>query len=247
MPQDSPYTIKIFKTKETLNEAAAEFITSIVRDAIAKRGRSIISLSGGETPKKLYALLAQPQYHKRLDWSKIFIFWTDERCMPLDDEENNAYQAIRILLNKVKIPASNIHRIPVNLLPEEAANAYEKTLGIFFNTEVPKFDLILLGLGADGHTASLFPETHVASEKVEGIRSLYLEEQSMFRVTMTAPLINQARAILFLVSGAKKAAIFKAVLSEPFQPNKYPAQLIQPKDGNLYWFVDEKTTALTNF
>jgi len=160
---------------------------------------------------------------------------------------NNAYQAKLTLLNKIKIPSSNIHVIPVNLFPEKAAEEYEKTILFFFKTGTPKFDLILLGLGTDGHTASLFPGTNVLSEKAEGVRSLYVEDQSMFRVSMTAPLINAARNIVFLVSTAKKAAIFKAVLSEPYQPNKYPAQLIHPKEGKLYWFVDEQTTAQMDF
>lgn len=228
------YTVKIFKTPETLNEGVADFIVSILVKSIAERGRCVISLSGGETPKKLYALLAQPQYSRQLDGEKIDIFWSDERCMPMDNEENNAHQVKLILLNKISIPSSNVHPIPVNLLPEKAAEEYEKTIRRFFKQEKPRFDLILLGLGEDGHTASLFPGTSVLLEKTETVRSLYVEEQAMFRVTMTAPLINTAGTIVFLVSGAKKAKIFKAVLSEPYQPDNYPAQLIQPKDGRLY-------------
>ncbi len=148
-----------------------------------------------------------------------------------------------LLLEKVAIPPLNINRIPVDLSPEAAAAAYELTLIDFFGKDAPCFDLILLGLGENGHTASLFPETDVLSEQLLWVKSVYVEEQKMFRITMTAPLINMAHNILFLVEGAGKADILKKVL-DVNEPNKFPAQLIVPANGDLYWFVDSQAAAL---
>ncbi len=237
------YHLEIFETTNELSNAGAEFIIKLAKEAIIERGRFVISLSGGQTPKNLYTLLAEPSFRNRLDWKNIFIFWGDERCVPLTDEQNNAYEAKSILLDKVEIPISNIHAIPVNLWPAEAARQYELTIKIFFGDEPLRFDLVLLGLGKNGHTASLFPGTKLVNGQVEGIREVYVEEEKMFRITMTAALINQARHILFLVTGNEKAAILEKVLSNTQQGLKYPAQLIKQQDGELYWFIDRASSA----
>ena len=244
MTPDKKYNIKVFPTDDELNKAAAEFIIAIANKSIAARGRFTISLSGGQTPEKLYSLLAEPSFREQIDWSRTLIFWGDERCVSLDDEQNNAYRAKELLLDKNDIPASNIYRIPVNLPPEEASTEYEKEIFAFFNEEVPRFDIILLGLGENGHTASLFPKTKVINEQAEGVRAVFVEEEKMFRVTMTAPLINRAHNILFLVTGEKKVQILAKVLYGSYQPKTYPAQLIKPFDGDLFWFIDEAAASL---
>lgn len=238
------YKLNIFKTTAALNKAAAEFIVLIAKQSIAERGRFCISLSGGQTPQKLYSCLSRSPFRAQLQWKNIFIFWSDERCVDLHDEKNNAHQAKLMLLDKIDIPQSNIYNIPVNLAPKKAASNYEKKLKKFFGKKSPRFDLILLGLGENGHTASLFPGTKVIDEKAEGVRVVYVKEEKMFRITMTASLINRARTILFLVTGKKKSAILKKVLTASYQPDKIPAQLIKPADGNLYWFADADAASL---
>jgi 6-phosphogluconolactonase len=230
--------LEVLPTIDDLNIAAAEFIISTAKNAIAKRGRFIISFSGGQTPVKLYSILSQPPFSEQIEWGKTFIFWGDERCVPLEDDQNNAYQARITLLDKVDIPATNIHIIPVNLTPAKAANKYEKDINDFFGNEPRQFDLVLLGLGENGHTASLFPGTKVLKEHTEGVREVYVEDEKMFRITMTAPLINMAHHILFLVAGRNKAEILENIMWAPYQPEKYPAQLIKPVKGSLRWFAD---------
>jgi 6-phosphogluconolactonase len=236
--------LNIFQTTDKLYKAAAEYFIDHSKKSIASKGRFVVSLSGGQTPQKLYSLLAEPHFHNQVQWNKTFIFWGDERCVPLDDERNNAHQAKLILLDKIEIPKSNIHFIPVNLSPEDAAFNYEKNVIDFFGKEAAKFDLVLLGLGENGHTASLFPGTKVIDEQAAGVRAIYVKEEKMFRITMTAPLINQAHAILFLVAGENKSEILKEVLSAPYQPDIIPAQLITPVDGKVLWFVDSGAAAL---
>ena len=249
------YDIEIFRTTDLLNKAAAKFIIEIAKESVAAKGLFIISLSGGETPKKLYQLLSQPPFHNQLPWKKTYVFWGDERCVPLKDEQNNAYQAKTILLDKTNIPTSNIFPIPVNFPPEGAALRYEKEIIGFFGNEPPKFDLMLLGLGENGHTASLFPGTKVLEETAMGVREVDIEAalphsssgtKEKFRVTMTAPLINESHNILFMVTGGGKAEILNNVLNGMYQPNKYPAQLIHARDGAMYWFIDRAAATLIN-
>lgn len=243
---DTEDNIGIFENTEDMNAAAAEYFISITNQSIASKGRCAVALSGGETPLKLFSLLASPSYSERIQWIHIYFFWGDERCVPLEDSRNNAFQAKKTLLDKVQIPSDHIHRIPVQLPPDVAADQYEKQVQFFFDNKRARFDLILLGLGENGHTASLFPGTEVLDENVAGIRSVYVEEEKMHRITMTAPLINQAHHILFLVSGKKKAAVIKTILNGPYQPYKYPAQLIRPEKGSLQWYIDREAAASLN-
>ncbi len=236
--------MKVFPTPDDVGVASAEFIILLAREAIAAKGRFVISLSGGQTPDRLYALLAQSPWRQQIEWMKTFIFWGDERYVRFDDKRNNAHVAQSILLKRIDIPSSNIHFINVNLQPDEAAREYENDIRNFFGTEPPRFDLVLLGLGENGHTASLFPETKVIDEQAEGVRDIYVEEEKMFRITMTAPLINQAHHILFLVTGKKKSEVLKNILTSSFQPHRYPAQLIKPRGGELQWFVDQEAASL---
>ena len=232
------YNLEIFEDAEAFNNAAAAFIISAAEKSVAEKGRFTLSLSGGNTPESLYQLLAQPDYITRMPWKNTFVFWGDERCVPLNDERNNAFHAKILLLDKTDVPPENVFIIPVNLPPAEAALQYERTLKGFFKTEEMQFDLILLGLGENGHTASLFPHTDILNEKSIGIRDVYVVEEKVFRVSMTAPLINNAQQILFLVTGSKKASVLNTVLTGEYQPEIYPAQLIHPQNGKLYWFTD---------
>jgi 6-phosphogluconolactonase len=230
--------LEVFPAIDELYIAAAEFIIAMANNAITEKGRFIVSFSGGQTPVELYSILSKYPFCEQIEWKKTFIFWGDERCVPLEDKKNNAYQAKVTLLDRVNIPPSNIHAIPVNLPPLEAATVYEKEINDFFGNEPRQFDLVLLGLGENGHTASLFPGTKVLNEKAEGVREVYFEEEKMFRITMTAPLINRAHHILFLVTGRNKAEILENIMWAPYQPEKYPAQLIKPVEGDLRWFAD---------
>jgi 6-phosphogluconolactonase len=231
--------LKIFQTDEALFKTTANFIIETANDAIEKRGQFVIALSGGNTPNQLYSLLATEEYQKQMPWKNTFIFWGDERVVGLDDKLNNAHVAMSLLLDKIEIPKTNIYPIPVNFSPEKAAEDYEQEIKDFFEYKSPCLDLILLGLGANGHTASLFPGTEVLHETKRLVKEVYVEEQKMFRVTMTVTLINLAHNILFLVTCKEKAEMLNIILNAPFQPEKYPAQLIKPVEGNLRWFADK--------
>jgi len=244
MKPDLTYYLNVFKTTGALNMAAATLIIDTANKAVAEKGRFTIALSGGQTPMELYLLLAETPFCDELPWKNTSVFWGDERCVPEKDMMNNAHAATTVLLDKVGIPTENIHRIPVNLPSAKAAAEYEKTIKDYFKDEEPCFDIILLGLGENGHTASLFPGTKVTEEKEEGVRDVYVKDENMFRVTMTAPLINKAHTVLFLVSGKKKAKIMRTVLSVSAPADKYPAKLIKPTNGKLLWYADEQAASL---
>jgi 6-phosphogluconolactonase len=244
MEAKSTYQLKAFQTVDDLNQSAAKLIIEIANKAIAERGKFSISLSGGQTPMELYSLLAQTPFCEELPWKNTSVFWCDERCVPETDVKNNAHQAKSVLLDKVNIPISNIHSVQVNLSPAAAAIEYEKEIRNYFREEPICFDLILLGVGENGHTASLFHGTKVIDEHAEGVREVYIEDENMSRITMTAALINRAHNILFLVTGKKKAEIMQAIFSASALPDKYPAQLIKPSNGELFWFVDQAAAML---
>jgi 6-phosphogluconolactonase len=242
---DKKNTLKVFETSELMSEAVAEFIVTLARESIAARNRFVIALSGGNTPNTVYSLLSSTSFKDKIEWKNTFVFWGDERCVPIDDERNNSHQARILLIDKIEIPSANIHPVPVYLEPTEAAKRYEEILRVFFDNEEPLFDLILLGLGENGHTASLFPGTSAIHESQRWVKEVYVAEQKEWRITMTTPLINEAANIAFLVSGQEKAKILKAILNGPYQPDLYPAQLIRPTHGLLYWFADKSALNMT--
>lgn len=229
--------IQVFADAETLAGGAAAFLLDRARDAVHSSGRFTLALSGGHTPELLFSRLAEPPFRAQFPWENTFIFWGDERCVPFNDERSNARMAHAKLLDRVEIPPRNIFRIPVELSPEEAARQYEQTILDTFHPALPCFDLILLGLGNDGHTASLFPGTAILNEQTHLVGAVYADSQQQYRITMTFPLLNQAHALLFLVAGKEKAGILKQVLDSE---GNYPAQHIQPEKGDVYWYVDEK-------
>ncbi|MDX1941598.1 MAG: 6-phosphogluconolactonase [Saprospiraceae bacterium] len=235
---------QIFPTTQELSEAAAQHIIELAKYYIQKNGRFTISLSGGSTPERLFKLFTQSPYRDQMPWQNTYFFWGDERCVPLNDERNNAYQAIQFLFSKIDIPVENIFRIPTNLTPAEAAEQYEQTIKNFFATGQPRFDLMLLGMGDDGHTASLFPNTSILHEETRLVKEIYIEKVAMYRITMTAPLINLSHHIIFLVTGANKADTLKKVLHGHYEPELYPSQFIKPVDGTLLWMLDTPAAEL---
>ncbi|MBS1812694.1 MAG: 6-phosphogluconolactonase [Acidobacteria bacterium] len=232
--------IVVANAAELARTAADHFIKAAQRN-IADHGRFTVALSGGSTPKAMFALLAESPHCEGVEWERIFIFWSDERCVPPDHADSNYRMTKETLLSKVPLPSHNVFRIPGEKEPAHGAKEYSEQLRQFFQTEaLPQFDLIFLGMGADGHTASLFPGTTAlqAGTEVVAVEN-YVEKLQAYRITLTAATINQAQEVMFLVGGADKAATLKAVLQGDFQPQIYPSQLIQPVLGQLIWVVDE--------
>lgn len=234
-------------TPQDLFQAAAEEVIGVAGDAIAKRGRFTLALSGGSTPKNLYTLIAANAGNS-LRWEQTFFFWGDERYVPPDDPDSNYRMVRESLLSKVPVPAANIFPIPTeNPNAATAAEAYEQTLKKFFGLapgEFPRFDLILLGMGPDGHTASLFPETEALQEKSRLVVANWVEKLKTSRITFTLPVLNAGRCAVFLVSGGDKAAALHEVLEGDGPPEKYPSKLVRPSDGKLIWFVDRAAASL---
>ncbi|MCU1286109.1 MAG: 6-phosphogluconolactonase [Acidobacteriales bacterium] len=246
---ESKPNIIVAANRDELNVVAAQFIARVAKDSIAARSRCIIALSGGSTPKLLYALLAQPEWSARFDWNRIHLFWSDERCVPIDHPDSNFAMVNKELLSKVPIPKENVHRYRTELGDASAVAAdYEKTLREVFDVsadEVPRFDLTLLGLGENGHTASLFPHCPALRETERLVVADYVEEVKSWRLTFTARLINASRNIVFLISGASKAEVVRAVLNGPRKPEELPAQLINSSgDGEVTWIIDRAAAVL---
>ena len=231
--------IRIYNDLEALSQAAAELFTIQSRQASMICGRFSVALSGGETPRRLYELLAMPPYRERIHWGEVHVFWSDERYVPEDDPRSNVGMARQLLLDLVPIPADHIHPIRCNLPPQQAAKQYEDELKTFFSSQNSNFHLVLLGLGENGHIASLFPHTSVLNEKDRWVSEVYVPAQGMYRITLTAPYINQASQVVFLVSGADKAKVLENVLEGSYQPHSLPAQLIRPNDAHPIWLVDK--------
>lgn len=235
--------VERFIDAEQLSHAAAEKFVHIARDAIAVKGNFTVALSGGSTPRRLYQLLTEPPFHEQVDWTKVEFFWGDERSVPPDHPDSNYYVAHEAL-QKLRILAEHIHRMQAEREDQEAAaRDYQaeiaRVFGVPVQGEAPAFDLILLGLGADGHTASLFPYTEAVQETRRWVTCSYVPKLSANRLTLTAPILNRGKAILFLVAGTDKAAALQAVLEGPLDPERVPAQLIRPTAGRLVWMVDQ--------
>jgi len=232
--------VQVFDDAEAVARGAAERFVELGQAAIDARGCFSVGLAGGSTPKRTYELLASEAYREQLNWSKVHIFFGDERCVPPDHSESNYRMANEALISRVSIPPPNVHRI--NGLGDAVANAslYEDELRTFFNpASWPRFDLVLLGMGDDGHTASLFPGTKALAERQAWVAANWVEKFSTFRITLTAPVINHAANIVFLVSGTSKAERLSEVLRGARDPTKLPSQLIQPERGSLEWLVDK--------
>jgi 6-phosphogluconolactonase len=237
--------IKIFKNINELSQYAANSFVEVASQSIAKRGRFLAALSGGSTPMRLYELLGN-QFQNKVDWSRIHFFWGDERCVPVDDAGNSYGQTKKVLFDKINIPDENIHRILSELEPDSAAREYAKTLSGFADPPLawPRFDLALLGMGDDGHTASLFPNSPVDVDSPTLAVTANYQDRPANRVTLTPKVLNSSRNIMFFVTGKSKAITLSRVLSDNYMPDELPAQRIAPKDGNLIWLIDEEAGSL---
>lgn len=232
--------VRVVPDEEALAHAAAELFTTFSRDAVASRNRFTVALSGGSTPRRLYSLLGLPPYREGIGWNALHIFWVDERCVPPGHAESN-YTLVRdTLLSHVPVPDRNIHRIQGEEGPERAASLYEEELKMFFGaSEVPVFDLILLGVGEDGHIASIFPGSSVTSEIARLVMPAYRDPPELNRVTMTLRVLNNADQIVFLVAGDRKQDILHKILSSK-HAGTCPAGLVQAMHGRLTWLLDER-------
>lgn len=234
--------IQIYNNTEEINIAAADLFITAAQKAIAEKDKFTVVLTGGSSPAGVYKLLASDDYKTKIDWSKVFVFWGDERWVPLNDDLSNAKMSYAALLSHVPIPAENIFEMyKDNVTPEDYAVTYEQSIRSVLGNE-GKFDLILLGMGDDGHTASLFPGQAVLQEQNKWVDAYYLEPQKMFRITLTAPLINKAEKIIVIAFGEKKAPALKEVTTGEYNPTTYPMQLIKPVSGELLFLVDKSAT-----
>lgn len=247
--------VRRYPNLELLSSAAAEFICSFANERVHKSGLFTIVLSGGKTPKSLYENLAAPPYAAKIPWPHIHLFWGDERCVPGDHPESNFSMAFRALISRVPIPSQNVHRIPAEIEPpEDAAKTYEKILREFFRSSnthsnfphggglFPSFDLILLGVGGDGHTASLFPGDQALEETKRWVTAVRTPHGSppVARITLTLPLINRGRCIVFLVSGSGKREVLRSILDDPDSAaRRYPAARVST-DGRVVWLIDDE-------
>jgi 6-phosphogluconolactonase len=235
--------IKVFPDGQQLAHATAELFVECADAAIKQQGRFSVALSGGSTPRALHRILAGEGFVDRVDWSNVYVFFGDERTVPPDDPESNFRMAQETLLSQVPIPQSNVYRIPAEQQPAQAANSYEQMLRDFFGDQ-PRFDLVFLGMGDDGHTASLFPHTAALDEQARWVVANHVEKLDTWRITLTAGAINAAKKVAFLVSGEKKATRLREVLHSVHQPHELPSQLIQPESGALLWLVDAPAAVL---
>lgn len=239
--------IIICDDKEALYRDAATRFVDLSAEAIAARGRFMIALSGGSTPKALFELLASDDWRDRVDWANVHLFWGDERFVPADHPDSNFGMTRRALLDRVDIPAAHIHRIVTEEgSAEEVAATYERTLRETFGIgdgESPRFDLIHLGLGDDGHTASMFPGTQAMHEAERLVVAPWVEKFSTFRVTTTPVVLNNAAEVQFLVAGASKVAVVPQVLNGPYEPDRLPSQTVKPHSGVLRWILDRDAAA----
>lgn len=238
--------VDIKDTPEDVAQAVADEFLNVARDCIKRSGRFTVALAGGNTPRAAYQQIAELDVHaaERLLWDKVHVFFGDERPVPPDDPASNYRMANEALLSRVPLPAENVHRIRAELEPEEAAQDYERELRKWFpETAVTNFDLLLLGMGPDGHTASLFPDTAALRERSRAVVANWVEKLKQQRLTLTLPAINRAARVLFVVVGSDKAEVLQEVLTDT-GASKYPVQLVKPASGSLRWLLDRSAARL---
>lgn len=236
--------LNIFPTEEEVLGNIADYFVEVANQAITENGLFNISLSGGSSPKKLYEVLASSAYNEKIDWDKVYFFFGDERNVPADHPDSNFLMVKKALFDPLQIPASQIIPVNTTLPPEQAAEAYATAIHTHFKPYNVKFDLVLLGLGDNSHTASLFPHTPILHDQESSVKAVFLEDQQVYRISMTAAMINNAHHIAFLLYGGGKAEAVHHVLEDAENIEEYPAQLIQTENGDLQWFMDEAAAAL---
>ena len=243
--------IHVYPTTQALLEAAARHVLDHAQQAIAARGSFAIALAGGSTPQGLYAMLAVPPFRNQLDWTGVRFFWGDERHVPPDHADSNYRMAHEAFLRHLPISMTQVYRMPSELPDAQAAaDQYAAVLRKQFEVpepDVPRFDLILLGMGPDGHTASLFPGTEAVHETSRLVAAPWVKKLRAFRITFTPVLLNHARQVTVLICGRAKAEALHAALEGPFQPDALPVQVIGPQAGTLTWFVDQEAAGALTF
>ncbi len=232
---------------EALGRRAADLFVTLCGEAVTSQGRFSVALSGGETPKALHSQLHSESYRSRVPWSKVFVFWGDDRYVPHDHPDSNYGMARATLLDQVPIPAQNLFPVPTERKDAASAAArYQQTVKGFFDLsegEQPRFDLMVMGMGEDGHTASLFPDTAALKSSSRVVVANYVQKLDADRITFTFSAINQAAFVVFLISGGSKALALKEVLEGSYQPDRLPSQFVQPKGGKLLFLVDRDAAA----
>lgn len=237
-------TIQIVSSDEAFISAAVDRFMAALQQSLEKQDRCSVALSGGGTPRPVYAALAEQPYRDQINWDRVDLFWGDERHVPPDDPDSNYRMVKEVLIDRVPIPRENVHRVPAEMEIRMAAFSYEETLRDYFMGERPVFDLVFLGMGADGHTASLFPHSAGLNEDFRWFIANTAPDRQTWRLTLTKHAINAARQIVVLVRGASKAERLKAVLTGEKMPEEMPIQLIHPEDGEMLWVVDEAAAQL---
>ena len=248
MPRPVTVTYRVLPSPVDTARAAAQFFSDAAVTAVAARGIARIAISGGTTPKTMFGLLADPvvPFLREVPWDKIELYWVDERCVPPDNIESNYRMTNLALLSKVPLAAARVHRMEGELEPEVAAARYESTIRNTFRlegAETPTFDLVLLGMGDDGHTASLFPHTEALNEMSHIVVPNHVPQKDTWRITLTWPVINQGRQVAFLIEGAGKTQVLHDVFLGPYEPETYPSQLIRPASGRLTLLLDAAAAA----
>ncbi|HEX8069438.1 MAG TPA: 6-phosphogluconolactonase [Pyrinomonadaceae bacterium] len=245
-PEGAP-NVLVFDDSAEVARAGARRFVDLSREAIFARGRFAVALAGGSTPKVIYELLASDAYRNEVDWTHVHVFFGDERCVPPDHKDSNYRMATEALLAHVPLPAAHVHRMVGEGDAVANARLYEDELREFFAGEPwPRLDLVMLGMGDDGHTASLFPGTRALAEEQAWVTSNWVEKFNTFRITLTAPAINHAAHVLFIVTGAGKADRLPEVLTGARDTDRLPSQLIRPVNGTLEWFTDKAAAANLN-
>ncbi len=233
--------IQTFPDLEAISHQAAEFFLSLTRSSLQSKESFTVALSGGSTPRRFYDLLGSDPYRGQIEWHRIHFFWVDERCVPPEHEQSNFKTVCDTLLSRVSVPGENIHRIRGEEDPEEAAREYERVIKTFWRgMNIPVFDLIVLGMGEDGHTASLFPGSEALREEQRFAVPVYRKKPEIHRVTLTLPVLNNASQVLFLVSGQAKAKVLAEILEGEEKKSRYPAGLVSPAHGKITWLIDQE-------
>lgn len=232
--------IRIFPDHEAASRSAASLFLKFAGESMGGRGTFSVALSGGATPIRMFNIIGS-EYADAVQWDRVHVFWADERCVPADSGDSNFGIAYELFLSQVSIPDGNIHRIRGEGDPSKEAIRYEQEIRAAFPSGLPAFDLVILGMGMDGHTASLFPDTDAAGETERLVTSSYGGQHRGWRITLTLPVLNNAKNIFFLVTGSEKAGIVARVLGESEERESLPAGLVNPVKGKLIWFLDESS------